>query len=113
MRKEKRGQFQGSKQDFLIFFLLCACSGPQFGSSDLIIGPPQAAVMGGFAGPDMEDTSINAGNLKTGSSSFLSAYENINGWPRGNHRFVEVEIYCNGNIAPTSNSGGGFKIWPF
>lgn len=33
-----------------------ATGGPQFGSSDLIIGPKQAAVMGGFAGPDAEDT---------------------------------------------------------
>jgi hypothetical protein len=89
-----------------------ATGGPQFGSSDLIIGSPQAAVMGGFAGPDMEDTSINAGSLKTGNSAFCSAYEDINGWPRGDHRFVEVEIYCNGNITPSMN-GGGFKLWPF
>ncbi|CAJ1940396.1 unnamed protein product [Cylindrotheca closterium] len=89
-----------------------ATGGPQFGSSDLIVGPPKAAVMGGFAGPDMEDTSINAGSLKTGSSAFCSAYEDVNGWPRGSHRFVEVEIYCNGNISPSA-SGGGFSLWPF
>jgi hypothetical protein len=90
-----------------------ATGGPQFGSSDLIIGPPKAAVMGGFAGPDMEDTSINAGSLKIGSSAFCSAYEEVSGWPRGSHRFVEVEVYCNGNITPISNSGGGFSLWPF
>ena len=91
-----------------------ATGGPQFGSSDLIIGPPQAAVMGGFAGPDMEDTSINAGNLKQGSSAGCFAYESANGWPRGTHRFVEVEIYCNGNITPASSSNsGGFNLWPF
>lgn len=89
-----------------------ATGGPQFGSSDLIVGPPKAAVMGGFAGPDMEDTSINAGSLKTGSSTFCSAYKDVNGWPRGSHRFVEVEVYCNGNIYPSSG-GSGFSLWPF
>lgn len=76
------------------------------------MGAPNAAVMGGFAGPDMEDTSVNAGSLKTGSSTFSSAYEDVKGWPRGSHRFVEVEVYCNGNISPSS-SGGGFSLWPF
>eukprot|EP00980_Cylindrotheca_fusiformis_P024246 scaffold11680_cov142-Cylindrotheca_fusiformis.AAC.4 len=90
-----------------------ATGGPQFGSSDLIIGPPNAAVMGGFAGPDMEDTSINAGSLKTGSSAFCSSYEDVSGWPRGSHRFVEVEVYCNANIDQKSNTGGGFSLWPF
>lgn len=88
-----------------------ATGGPQFGSSDLIIGPKQAVVLGGFAGPDAEDTTASAGNLKTGSTSFCSAYEEISGWPRGTHRFVEVEVYCNGNITPTSKGGSGF--WPF
>lgn len=89
-----------------------ATGGPQFGSADLIIGPPKAAVMGGFAGPDMEDTSANAGNLKVGSSTFGGAYEDVSGWPRGSHRFVEVEVYMNANISNSSN-GGGFRLWPF
>ena len=88
--------------------------GPQFGSADLIIGPPKAAVMGGFAGPDMEDVSSNAGSLKTGSSSVGGAYDFTSGWPaRGKFNIVEVEVYCNGNIQPSGNGGGGFKLWPF
>ena len=80
--------------------------------SDLIIGPPQAAVMGGFAGPDMEDTRVNAGNLRVAKSTFGGAYESVSGWPTGSHKVVEVEVYCNGNIKPRSNSGG-FGFWPF
>jgi len=89
-----------------------ATGGPQFGSSDLIIGPPQAAVMGGFAGPDMEDTRVNAGNLRVAKSTFGGAYESVSGWPTGSHKVVEVEVYCNGNIKSRSNSGG-FVFWPF
>ena len=90
-----------------------ATGGPQFGSSDLIVGPPKAAVMGGFAGPDMEDFSINAGSLRTATSTFGGAYETDNGWPRGSHNIVEVEVYANENIKPRSKSGGGFNLWPF
>jgi len=90
-----------------------ATGGPNFGAADLIIGSPQAAVMGGFAGPDMEDTSINAGDLRLGSSVLGGAYDFVNGWPvRGDFRLVEVEVYCNGNIKP-AGSGGGFSLWPF
>ena len=69
--------------------------------------------MGGFAGPDMEDRSITAGNLKKGTSSVGGAYDNVeNAWPvRGNFKLVELEVYANANIQPMN--GGGFKLWPF
>lgn len=90
-----------------------ATGGPNFGAADLVIGSPQAAVLGGFAGPDMEDTSITAGNLREGSSSAGGAYDVPNGWPvRGKFGAVEIEVYCNGNIKP-SGGGGGFSLWPF
>jgi len=93
-----------------------ATGGPCFGSSDLQIGSPKAAVMGGFAGPDMMDTSINAGDLREGSSSPGIAYEVVgkSGWPvRGTFRIAEVEVYCNGNIVPSSGGGGTPSWWPF
>lgn len=92
-----------------------ATGGPQFGPADLVIGPPQAAVMGGFAGPDMEDTSVNAGDLRRGTSSVGGAYEWTDGWPvRGSFTLVELEVYCNANIEPSGESGGGaFRFWPF
>ena len=89
-----------------------ATGGPQFGSADLIIGPPQAAIMGGFAGPDMEDTTINSGNLRQGRSSVGGAYEVVGRWPvGGSFKVVEVEIYCNESIGQIKRMGG-FK-WPF
>lgn len=84
--------------------------GPQFGASELIIGKPKSAVMGGFAGPDMEDTTINAGSLKTGYALFGGAYQVVDGYPVGAHRFVDVEVYCNANIIPSKAKGG---LWPF
>ena len=73
-----------------------ATGGPCFGSDDLIIGAPRAAVMGGFTGPDMENVSANAGNLKTGRCSFSGGYQFDKGWPiRGGFSLVEVEVYCN------------------
>jgi len=71
--------------------------------------------MGGFTGPGMEDTSINAGNLKQGSSSVGGAYEDVrNDWPiRGKFQLVELEVYCNANIKPIGGADGGFKLWPF
>ena len=68
--------------------------------------------MGGFAGPDMEDISVNAGNLRVATSTFGGAYESVTGWPTGTHKVVEVEVYCNGNIEQRSKSGG-FSLWPF
>lgn len=90
-----------------------ATGGPAFGAADLSIGSPKAAVMGGFAGPDMEDTAINAGNLKEGSSSIGGAYEVVKGWPvGGKFALTELEVYVNADIAkPSKNGGGGW--WPF
>ena len=83
--------------------------------ADLKIGESQAAVMGGFAGPDMQDTSINAGNLKQGTSTIGGAYDNVQGaWPiRGKFQLVELEVYANANIQPSGQRSGGFKLWPF
>jgi TLD len=72
-----------------------ATGGPCF-SSDLQIGPPQAAVLGGFAGPDMEDLTINAGDLRQGTSSVGITYNWDDAWPaRGSFRLLDVEVYCN------------------
>jgi len=93
-----------------------ASAGPVFGAADLKIGESQAAIMGGFAGPDMEDRSISAGNLKQGTSTIGGAYDDVlNSWPiRGKFRLVELEVYANANIQPLGQgSGGGFKLWPF
>jgi hypothetical protein len=72
-----------------------ATGGPCF-SSDLQIGPPQAAVLGYFAGPDPEDVSVNAGNLRQGKSSVGITYNWADEWPaRGSFQLVDVEVYCN------------------
>lgn len=90
-----------------------ATGGPCFGAADLILGAPRAAVMGGFAGPDMEDTSASAGNLKEGSSNVGGAYTFTSGWPaRGNFQLAEVEAYCNSAIVP-DRGGQGRSWWPF
>ena len=73
--------------------------------------------MGGFAGPDMEDSSINAGSLRQGRSSVGGAYDMVGRWPMGGtFSLVEVEIYVNGSIGQIKGNGGGvfggFK-WPF
>lgn len=73
-----------------------ATGGPTFGSADLCIGPPEAAVMGGFSGPDMENVSSIAGDLRKGKSSVGGAYGFVRGWPvAGKFGVVEVEVYCN------------------
>jgi TLD len=73
-----------------------ATGGPCFGSDDLVLGEPRAAIMGGFAGPDMENTSANAGNLRSGRCSFSGAYDFNRQWPlRGRFQLVECEVYCN------------------
>ncbi|CAM9846831.1 unnamed protein product [Chrysoparadoxa australica] len=43
--------------------------GPRFGSDALIIGPGQSATMGLFAGPDNEDISFGAGDLREAKAS--------------------------------------------
>lgn len=84
-----------------------ATGGPCFGSEDLVIGAPQAAVMGGFAGPDMENVAANAGNLRSGRCSFSGAYDFDRGWPaRGSFSLVEVEVYCMTN--PSSKKKSSF-----
>eukprot|EP00977_Amphora_coffeiformis_P004697 scaffold1007_cov176-Amphora_coffeaeformis.AAC.3 len=71
-----------------------ATSGPNFGAGDLQIGPSQAAVMGGFAGPDAEDISTSAGNLRKGKSVAGITYDITAAWPaRGNLVLTEVEVY--------------------
>lgn len=72
-----------------------ATSGPNFGATDLQIGPPKAAVMGGFAGPDQEDISINAGSLRQCRAYPGLGYDTDKRWPvRGQTALVEVEAYC-------------------
>jgi len=88
-----------------------ATGGPQFGSGDLVIGKPGAAVMGGFAGPDAEDISSSAGDLRKGSAYFGGAYSGPSFPVGGTFKVVEVEVYCNGNIKPLKS--GGFNLWPF
>jgi hypothetical protein len=91
-----------------------ATAGPCFGAADLMIGPPEAAIMGGFAGPDMEDMAVNAGNLKRGKSSVGGAYDPDPRWPaRGKIRLSQVEVYCNDYSRSTENSskrGKGNKL---
>jgi hypothetical protein len=93
-----------------------ASGGPCFGAADLIIGEPKAAVMGGFAGPDAMDMSASAGSLKEGRCSMGGSYqlpEGAKAWPvRGNFQLVQIEVYCNANVADSSSSGGS-SWWPF
>ena len=72
-----------------------ATAGPCFGAADLVIGPPRAAVMGGFAGPDAEDISKSAGNLRRCKSAVGSTFDYDSAWPvRGATQLVDVEVYC-------------------
>jgi hypothetical protein len=94
-----------------------ATGGPQFGAADLIIGEPKAAIMGGFAGPSMMDSSANAGSLKEGRCSLGGTYQFPNGknnWPvNGKFQLVQLEVYCNANVGSIGSSGGGSSWWPF
>jgi hypothetical protein len=93
-----------------------ATGGPCFGAADLIIGEPRAAVMGGFAGPDVMDNSANAGSLKEGKCGIGGSYRVERGqtWPvRGAFQLVQIEVYCNSNVAGTSSSLEGQSWWPF
>lgn len=92
-----------------------ATGGPCFGAADLQIGPPKAAIMGGFAGPDMMDASLNAGTLTECTTSIGGAYDvppKGSSWPFGTSKIVEMEVYCNANINPGSAMAGS-KWWPF
>jgi hypothetical protein len=76
-----------------------ATSGPCFGAQDLVLGPPRAPVMGGFAGPDMENVSLNAGNLRQGRASVGGTYDVDRSWTvRGDLNLVQVEVYCNARV---------------
>eukprot|EP01082_Thalassiosira_pseudonana_P002611 g3399.t1 g3399 contig12:1998948-1999886(+) len=76
-----------------------ATSGPTFGSADLCIGPPKAQIMGGFTGPDMEDNTRVAGDLRKGKSSVGGAFNYVQFWPvAGTFDIIEVEVYCNLNV---------------
>ena len=93
-----------------------ATGGPCFGAADLVIGEPKAAVMGGFAGPDVMDTSFNAGNLKEGRCSVGGSYQLVGktGFPvRGNFQLVQLEVYCNAAIADSPTGSGAPGWWPF
>lgn len=83
-----------------------ATGGPNFGAADLQIGPPRSAVMGGFAGPDVENSASVSGSLRTGKSSVGGVYEYENGWPvAGAFQSAEVEVWCNMNAG--KRRGGG------
>ena len=72
--------------------------------------------MGGFAGPDMEDTSINAGNLREGRCSGFMSYElpGNQGFPvRGTFQLCQLEVYCNAQFKDASSSSRGQTWWPF
>ena len=50
--------------------------------------------MGGFAGPDAEDVSASAGNLRKAKSVAGITYDTTTAWPaRGNIVLTEVEVY--------------------
>ncbi|KAL7440511.1 hypothetical protein ACHAXM_007245 [Skeletonema potamos] len=85
-----------------------ASAGPTFGAADLCLGPPKAAVMGGFTGPSVENTSSVAGSLKKGKSSVGGCYDFVKGWPVfGEFSVVEVEVYCNARVGKRTPYGGG------
>jgi len=73
-----------------------ATSGPCFGSGDVLIGPPGAAIMGGFAGPQMENDEMNAGSLRTANVLPGQSYTTDKAWPVRANKVVlqEVEVYC-------------------
>ena len=85
-----------------------ATGGPNFGAADLCIGPPRAAVMGGFTGPDVENSESVAGDLRKGKSSYGGVYDYVKGWPVGGEfQLAEVEVYCNLNVGKRTPYRGG------
>jgi hypothetical protein len=89
-----------------------ACGGPQFGAADLVIGAPTTPVMGGLAGPEIQDPGYmarTAGDLHVVTSQLGSSYEKL---PSGSSPFptdelVELEAYCNAEFC---GGRGGFRI---
>jgi len=80
----------------------------------LRVDPVCAQVMGGFSGPDTEDTTIGQGSLRTASSSPGGAFARVAGWPSrdiagGNLR--EVEVYVNADVKPLMAEAPSW--WPF
>ncbi|KAL8201065.1 hypothetical protein R6Q57_012404 [Mikania cordata] len=79
-----------------------ARGGPQFGADGLLIGPPLAPVMGGFAGPD---TNSGVGDLSQAKSRLgLSYAKRADGKESlfGNESkasLEEVLVFCNPQIA--------------
>ncbi|KAM5573340.1 hypothetical protein ABKV19_013061 [Rosa sericea] len=79
-----------------------ARGGPQFGADGLLIGPPLAPVMGGFAGPD---TNSGIGDLRQAKSRLGLSYakrkdgkESLFG-DENRATLEEVEVYCSPQIA--------------
>ncbi|XP_031288139.1 uncharacterized protein LOC116146826 [Pistacia vera] len=79
-----------------------ARGGPQFGADGLLIGPPLAPVMGGFAGPD---TNSGVGDLRQGKSRLGLSYakrkdgkESIFG-DESRATIDEVLVFCSPQIA--------------
>jgi hypothetical protein len=98
-----------------------AKGGPQFGASDLIVGRPKAATMGGFTGPDTEDTISAQGNLRTATSSPGSSYERDPSWPASaiaSGKLRDVSCWVNADLA-RSTAPAEFSLpkppswWPF
>ncbi|RYR78375.1 hypothetical protein Ahy_A01g003156 [Arachis hypogaea] len=79
-----------------------ARGGPQFGADGLLIGPPLAPVMGGFAGPD---TNSGVGDLRQAKSRLGLSYakrkdgkESLFG-DESRAIIQEVQVFCNPKIA--------------
>lgn len=79
-----------------------ARGGPQFGADGLLIGPPLAPVMGGFAGPD---TNSGVGDLRQARSRLGLSYakredgkQSIFG-DESKATLEEVEVFCSPQIA--------------
>lgn len=79
-----------------------ARGGPQFGADGLLIGPPLAPVMGGFAGPD---TNSGIGDLRQAKSRLGLSYakredgkESLFG-DESRATLVEVQVFCSPQIA--------------
>ncbi|WCJ20660.1 hypothetical protein M5689_002879 [Euphorbia peplus] len=79
-----------------------ARGGPQFGADGLLIGPPLAPVMGGFAGPD---TNSGIGDLRQAKSRLGLSYakradgkESIFG-DESRAILEEVQVFCSPYIA--------------
>lgn len=79
-----------------------ARGGPQFGADGLLVGPPLAPVMGGFAGPD---TNSGVGDLRQAKSRLGLSYAKrhdgkeslFGGEPKAT--LQEVVVFCSPQIA--------------